>query len=345
MRSAGDRRRWVVRALAVIVLAGIVAGAAAVVLSTRGDAAERRSESNPAVPAAAFLAAWHAGDYAAMYALVAPGVRASTTYHRFAHEYRAAGAHREHDGSSPGGEAARDGLARDGPGLDRDDRLRTHRRQPGDPARARPQDLPGRLDAGTDVPRASARRDPHAQGACTGRPRAHPGPRRHRPRRGPARQPHLSRGHGVCARHRVHQGAGGAGDRRPAQARVAGRAEVRPGGPGGVARSDPGRPSPRAAGGGPIGPREPRPDPGPKAGAKAEGRRDDDRPRYPGSVGHGAGSTLWRDRRARPAHGRGAGGRRPRHGRHPAAGIVVQDRDRLGRADRRDGRADRHVPV
>ena len=90
MRSAGDRRRWVVRALAVIVLAGIVAGAAAVVLSTRGDAAERRSASNPAVPAAAFLAAWHAGDYTAMYALVAPGVRASTTYHRFAHEYRAA---------------------------------------------------------------------------------------------------------------------------------------------------------------------------------------------------------------------------------------------------------------
>ena len=62
MRSAGDRRRWVVRALAVIVLAGIVAGAAAVVLSTRGDAAERHPESNPALPAAAFLAAWHAAN-------------------------------------------------------------------------------------------------------------------------------------------------------------------------------------------------------------------------------------------------------------------------------------------
>ena len=89
MRSAGDRRRWVVRLAAVSGLVGVVVGATAVVLSTRGDAAERRSASDPAVPAAAFLAAWHAGDFAAMYELVAPGVQASTSYRRFAREYRA----------------------------------------------------------------------------------------------------------------------------------------------------------------------------------------------------------------------------------------------------------------
>ena len=81
-------RRWIIRTVVVIGLVGVVGGVAAIVLSTRGDAAQRRSEPDPSVPAAAFLAAWHAGDYPAMYALVTPGVQASVTYHKFARAYR-----------------------------------------------------------------------------------------------------------------------------------------------------------------------------------------------------------------------------------------------------------------
>ena len=76
MGSEGQRR-WVIRAVAVVGLVVVVGGAAAIVLSTRGDAAQRRSQPDPKAPALAFLAAWHAGDYPAMYDLVAPRVRAA----------------------------------------------------------------------------------------------------------------------------------------------------------------------------------------------------------------------------------------------------------------------------
>jgi penicillin-binding protein A len=91
MRSPGDRRRRrVARAAAVVGFVAIVGGAAAAVVSMRGEAANGRSEPDPTVPAAAFLAAWHAGDYAAMYDLVAPDVQASVPYRRFAHQYQKA---------------------------------------------------------------------------------------------------------------------------------------------------------------------------------------------------------------------------------------------------------------
>jgi penicillin-binding protein A len=82
------KRRWIIRTVAVAGLVGVVGGVAAIVLSTRGDAAPRQSQPDPSAPAAAFLAAWHAGDYPAMYDLVAPSVRGSLSYHKFAHEYR-----------------------------------------------------------------------------------------------------------------------------------------------------------------------------------------------------------------------------------------------------------------
>jgi len=72
-------RRWIIRTVAVVGLVGVVGAVAAIVLSTRGDAAERRSQPDPSVPAAAFLTAWHAGDYTAMYDLVAPDVQASVS--------------------------------------------------------------------------------------------------------------------------------------------------------------------------------------------------------------------------------------------------------------------------
>jgi cell division protein FtsI/penicillin-binding protein 2 len=65
-----------------------VGAVAAIVVSTSGDAAGRRSAPDPAAPAEAFVAAWHAGDYSAMYDLVAPDVQASMSYRKFAREYR-----------------------------------------------------------------------------------------------------------------------------------------------------------------------------------------------------------------------------------------------------------------
>ena len=87
MRGSGERR-WVVRVLAVIGLVAVIGTVTAIVVSTSGDAAGRGAAPDPAVPAQAFLAAWHAGDYAAMYGLVAPQVQASISSHRFAREYR-----------------------------------------------------------------------------------------------------------------------------------------------------------------------------------------------------------------------------------------------------------------
>ena len=170
MRSAGDRRRWVVRALAVIVLAGIVAGAAAVVLSDARRCGQRRSASDPAdarrglssppgtpatTPPCTRCRARRAGlDH------LSP-VRSRAT--------RAAARTATHDGSSRrrGGCARRPRTPRCPVSIG-DDRLRTHRRQPRDPARARPEDLPRRLDAGADVPGASARRAP-SRARCTHR--------------------------------------------------------------------------------------------------------------------------------------------------------------------------------
>jgi penicillin-binding protein A len=81
-------RRWFVRVTAVAGLVAVAGAVAAIVVSTNGDASNRRTPPDPAGPAAAFLAAWHAGNYSAMYDLVAPGVQASVSYRKFAHEYR-----------------------------------------------------------------------------------------------------------------------------------------------------------------------------------------------------------------------------------------------------------------
>ena len=77
-----------VRGAALAGLVAVVGAVAAIVVSTRGDAAGRPSEPDPAAPATAFLAAWHAGDYSAMYDLVAPDVQASISRHTFTHEYK-----------------------------------------------------------------------------------------------------------------------------------------------------------------------------------------------------------------------------------------------------------------
>jgi penicillin-binding protein A len=77
-----------IRGAAVAGLVAVVGAIAAIVVSTSGDAAGRRAEPDPAAPATAFLAAWHAGDYSAMYDLVAPDVQASISRRTFAHEYK-----------------------------------------------------------------------------------------------------------------------------------------------------------------------------------------------------------------------------------------------------------------
>jgi len=87
MRSKGERR-WVVRVAAVAGLVAVGGAVAAIVVGTGGDASGHRAPPDPALPATAFLAAWHAGDYRAMYDLVAPGVQATVPYRKFAHAYR-----------------------------------------------------------------------------------------------------------------------------------------------------------------------------------------------------------------------------------------------------------------
>src|SRR5690242_12263297 len=81
-------RRWMIRGAALVGLVAVVGAVAAIAVSTRGDAAGPRSQPDPAAPATAFLAAWHAGDYSAMYDLVAPDVQASISRRKFAHEYK-----------------------------------------------------------------------------------------------------------------------------------------------------------------------------------------------------------------------------------------------------------------
>ena len=77
-----------IRGAALVGLVAVVGAVAAIAVSTRGDAAGPRSQPDPAAPATAFLAAWHAGDYSAMYDLVAPDVQASISRRKFAHEYK-----------------------------------------------------------------------------------------------------------------------------------------------------------------------------------------------------------------------------------------------------------------
>jgi penicillin-binding protein A len=77
-----------IRGAALVGLVAVVGAVAAIVVSTSGDAAGRRAAPDPSVPAQAFLAAWHAGNYPAMYDLIAPRLQASISYRKFAHEYR-----------------------------------------------------------------------------------------------------------------------------------------------------------------------------------------------------------------------------------------------------------------
>jgi cell division protein FtsI/penicillin-binding protein 2 len=89
MRSTGHPR-CVTRTAAVVGLIAVAGAVAAIVVSLSGDASGRRTPPDPAAPAAAYTAAWHAGDYRAMYDLVAPDVQATVSYRKFTHAYRRA---------------------------------------------------------------------------------------------------------------------------------------------------------------------------------------------------------------------------------------------------------------
>ena len=78
------------------------------------------------MPAAAFLAAWHAGDYPAMYDLVAPGVQASLSYRKFAHEYRDVARTASMTGLRAEGRLHATQAHGDGAGVGRDDHVRPH---------------------------------------------------------------------------------------------------------------------------------------------------------------------------------------------------------------------------
>ena len=204
-------------------------------------AATRRAspQPDPATPAAAFLAAWHAGDYAAMYALIAPRRPGIALIPRRSHGPRTrptatmAGLR-----ACTAGRCARRRRRGDRAGVGRD---AVFGRSSTDAAGARSCGggrPPGRLDARADVPGLAPGRDAREQGArCPGAPRPDPRPRRDRARARARRRPHLSRRARVRARHRVH-----AAPRRARRSRAAPKAgwpaatDVRPGRARGVAR-------------------------------------------------------------------------------------------------------------
>jgi Penicillin binding protein transpeptidase domain/NTF2-like N-terminal transpeptidase domain len=78
--------------LAVLVLVGAAVGGAAVVLADTGGRAAGPAAADPTVPAARFVAAWHAGDYRTMYGLITPAARARVSYDRFVAAYHASAA-------------------------------------------------------------------------------------------------------------------------------------------------------------------------------------------------------------------------------------------------------------
>ena len=140
-------------------LVGVVGGVAAIVLSTRGDAAQRRSEPEPVGPRRGVPRRLACRRLPRDVCAGTPGVRASVTYHQFARAYRDVARTASMTGVRAEGRLRATPAMATVPVSDRDDHVRPHSAAAGDPARAPAQELPGRLDAGADVPGASAGRD------------------------------------------------------------------------------------------------------------------------------------------------------------------------------------------
>jgi hypothetical protein len=90
MRSGRRKRVWAAR---LAVLAAVVAAVTAVAVviamnGASGKAAHTPPAPDPTTPVPAFVADWHAGDYAGMYALVSPLARARVSYSRFVAFYK-----------------------------------------------------------------------------------------------------------------------------------------------------------------------------------------------------------------------------------------------------------------
>jgi peptidoglycan glycosyltransferase len=89
----GQGRRKRVWAARLAVLAAVVAAVTAVAVviamnGASGKAARTPPAPDPTTPVPAFVADWHAGDYAGMYALVSPLARARVSYARFVTLYK-----------------------------------------------------------------------------------------------------------------------------------------------------------------------------------------------------------------------------------------------------------------
>ena len=91
MATGRGKRKWAVRLAVVAALAAAAAGVAVVLTmnGATGSAADRPPPPpDPTTPVPAFVADWHAGDYAGMYALISPPAKARVSYSRFVALYK-----------------------------------------------------------------------------------------------------------------------------------------------------------------------------------------------------------------------------------------------------------------
>ena len=94
MGTGRGKRVWAVRLAVVVAVAAAAAGVAVVLTmnGASGSAAQGPPPPDPTTPVPAFVADWHAGDYAGMYALISPPAKARVSYSRFVSLYKQAAA-------------------------------------------------------------------------------------------------------------------------------------------------------------------------------------------------------------------------------------------------------------
>ncbi len=93
MRPGRGKRVWAARLAVVAVVLAAGAGIAVVLAGASGSTAHgHRPPPDPTTPVGPFVAAWHAHDFAGMYALISPSARARISYARFVALYAHAAA-------------------------------------------------------------------------------------------------------------------------------------------------------------------------------------------------------------------------------------------------------------
>src|SRR5579859_5433174 len=110
MSPGRGKRAWALRLAVLAAVIAAAAGIALVISSAQGrTTAAPAHHADPTAPAGQFVADWHAHDYAGMYALVTPQVRARVSLARFTALYTRAAAVATMRGLRPVGPLRRQG--------------------------------------------------------------------------------------------------------------------------------------------------------------------------------------------------------------------------------------------